>query len=334
MSQILFLDPHSPPALPPHILTIGNFDGVHLGHEAMLKTLKKDAALQALATAVMIFEPQPKEFFDPPNAPARLFTLQDKLAHLGVLVDYVIVANFDQSFRELSAHDFCQMLGQLNTKGLVVGDDFRFGHDRQGDKTFLKKQGFAIHSLDSVLVDGVRVSSTAVRQALSEGDLDTAKRLLGRDYAITGQVVHGDKIGRTLNFPTANIALSHLKPAIKGIFGADIVAYKDGQVLDLYQLGGGIQGKVAHSLFGAVNVGTRPSVSGTDYRLEVHLPCFTGDLYGLTLQVIFKKYLHDERHYAGLDELKTGIKKDVDELVQWHLSRACKLLCATKNRAS
>lgn len=319
MTQVYFLNPHTPPTLPPHILTIGNFDGVHLGHQAMLATLKRTATAQNLSAIALIFEPQPKEFFDPANAPARLSNLDEKLAKLQGLVDCVLVANFDKDFCTLSAHAFCQMLHQLGTQGVVVGDDFRFGQDRQGDKNFLGRQGFEIYSLDSVLLDGVRISSTMVRQALAQGNLATAKALLGTDYAITGQVVHGDKIGRTLDFPTANVALNRNQPALRGVFGADVLAYKEGQVFDLYKYyKKGIKGTRPHSLFGAVNVGTRPSVNGTAWRLEVHLPDFVGDLYDLTLQVVFCHYLHGEKKYASLDELKAGIQRDIDELRQHH----------------
>lgn len=316
--QIIDLDPHIPIALPPHALTIGNFDGVHLGHEAMLQTLQKDAKNQSLATAVMVFEPQPREFFNPQNPPARLTNFTEKVALLDKHgIDFIIKADFNDDFRHLSAHAFTMLLSTLGTQHLVLGDDFRFGHDRIGDKVFLQNLGFGVDSLATVTHDNARISSTAVREALAQGDLNAAKIMLGRDYAMTGQVIHGDKIGRTLNFPTANVALGRLKPAIQGVFGVDVLADKDGQMIDLYALGGGIKGQTMSSLLGAVNVGKRPSVNGTDYRLEVHLPEFRGDLYGMTLTVIFKKYLHGERHYESLADLKDGINKDVDELMAW-----------------
>lgn len=232
-------------------------------------------------------------------------------------IDFIIKADFNDDFRHLSAHAFAMLLTTLGTQHLVLGDDFRFGHDRIGDKVFLQNLGFGVDSLATVTHDNARISSTAVREALAQGDLNAAKIMLGRDYAMTGQVIHGDKIGRTLNFPTANVALGRLKPAIQGVFGVDVLADKDGQMIDLYALGGGIKGQTMSSLLGAVNVGKRPSVNGTDYRLEVHLPEFRGDLYGMTLTVIFKKYLHGERHYESLADLKDGINKDVDELMAW-----------------
>lgn len=208
----------------------------------------------------------------------------------------------------------------LGAQHLVLGDDFRFGHDRAGDKAFLQNLGFSVDGLSTVARDGIRISSTSIREALSQGDLAKTELMLGRDYAMTGQVVHGDKIGRTLNFPTANISLNRLKPAVQGVFGADIIAHKDEKIIDLYEFGGGIKGLTTHSLLGAVNVGTRPSVNGVDYRLEVHLPEFVGDLYGITLEVIFTKYLHGEIHYANLDDLKNGIGRDVNELIRWRIA--------------
>lgn len=319
--QIVHLNPHDPISLVPHALTIGNFDGVHLGHQAMLDALKEDARHQSLATAVMIFEPQPREFFTPDNPPARLTNFNEKLSLLrNHGIDIVIKAQFNDSFRHLSAHAFADILTTLGAKHLVLGDDFRFGHDRTGDKVFLQGLGFSVDGLPTIVHEGIRVSSTAVRQALAQGDLAKAKAMLGRDYAMMGQVIHGDKIGRTLHFPTANVALDRLKPAVEGVFGADVIAYQEGRVVDLFGLGGGIRGFTPDGLLGAVNVGKRPSVNGEDYRLEVHLPKFVGDLYGITLKVTFVKYLHGEIHYASLDELKAGIWQDVETLINWHSS--------------
>ena len=319
---IIYLDPKNPPNLLPIALTLGNFDGVHLGHQAMLHALHQDAQRLSLQTAVMIFEPQPREFFNPDNPPARLTNLNEKINLLQDLgVDFILVADFNQAFRLLSAHEFGGLLQRLNAQFLVIGDDFRFGHDRTGDRAFLQDMGFAVDSLATVSHSDKRISSTAVRQALAQGDLTTAKALLGRDYTITGEVVHGDKIGRTLNFPTANIALNRTKPALQGVFGADIFAFKDGQTVSFDALAVnnqiGITGTQPNSLWGAVNIGTRPSVNGQDYRLEVHLPEFFGNLYGLTLQVVFKHFLHDEKKYPDLNSLQTAIAQDVNELIQW-----------------
>lgn len=320
--QVIHLNPQQPPTLPPLALTLGNFDGVHLGHNAMLHALQQDAKRLSLQTAVMVFEPQPREFFSPSNPPARLNTLDEKISLLQNLgVDFLLVADFNHAFRSLSAFDFGLLLQRLNACYLVLGDDFRFGHDRTGDKFFLQEMGFLVDSLATISIDGVRISSTAVRSALSKGDLTYAKTLLGRDYAITGKVIHGDKIGRKLGFATANIALNRQKVALQGVFGADIFALKDNQPIDFNTLAineqTGIAGTAANSLWGAVNIGTRPSVGGMDCRLEVHLPKFAGDLYDLTLKVVFKHFLHDEKKYPNLDALQSAISQDVTQLIQW-----------------
>lgn len=315
--QIIRFDPKNPPLLPDNALTIGNFDGVHLGHQAMLATLQKCAHSHHLKTAVMVFEPQPREFFNPDNPPARLTNLSEKSALMRAFgLEFLLVASFNNKFRSLTAWEFAKLLQRLNVKHLILGDDFAFGHDRKGNKDFLHQMGFGVDGLPTISQHGERISSTAIRQALAQGDLVSAKRLLGRDYAITGEVVHGDKIGRQLGFPTANIALNRLRPAISGVFGADVFIYKDGQMIDFGQ-DNGIKGILPNSLLGAVNVGTRPSVHGQNYRLEVHLPDFTGDLYGATLQVVFTKYLHPEMTYPSLNALQAGIKQDVQELQAW-----------------
>ncbi len=212
------------------VLTIGNFDGVHLGHQAMLAQVREIAHTQNLGAAVMIFEPQPREFFAPAKAPARLTNLAEKQALLAEYgVETLIVAGFDTEFRSLSAQAFADILAKrLNVKALVLGDDFRFGHDRTGDSQFLRGYGLDVtnlhtvtdsntnndntdsDSIDTIDNDAARISSTRVRDLLLVGDLQAANRLLGRDYAITGGVVRGDQIGRTIDFPTANIDLQRI----------------------------------------------------------------------------------------------------------------------------
>ncbi len=329
----------SPSALPtntsqvdlaPCVLTIGNFDGVHLGHQAMLDQVRDIAHTQNLGSAVMIFEPQPREFFAPNTAPARLTNLAEKqtlLAEHGV--DTLIVAGFDTDFRSLSAQAFADILAmRLNVKALVLGDDFRFGHDRTGDSQFLRNYGLHVTNLHTVTDDSdkaARISSTRIRDLLLAGDIDAANTLLGRDYAITGMVIGGDKIGRTMDFPTANIDLKRIKPALHGIFAVDVVSLdSEGQVIPngLVALANngqtGIAGLRPNSLFGTANIGTRPSVDKThDWRLEVHFPDLQADLYGLTLQVRFLHYLHGERRYDGLEALKAGIHQDVTDLLEW-----------------
>ena len=214
------------------VLTIGNFDGVHLGHQAMLKQLQQSASEQQLQTMVMIFEPQPREYFaqlksDLSSAPARLTSQDEKLTLLAEFgIDTVVVAKFDEAFRSLSASEFADMLvHHLNVKSLVLGDDFKFGHDRTGDSEFLRNYGLPVTNLHTITDTDVaevdesssnedkRISSTRIRELLAQGDLKTVSRLLDRDYTITGEVVGGDKIGRTLDFPTANIELNRVRPA-------------------------------------------------------------------------------------------------------------------------
>ena len=320
----------SPVELAPCVLTIGNFDGVHLGHQAMLTQVRDIAHAQNLGSAVMIFEPQPREFFAPETAPARLTNLAEKQALLAEFgVETLIVAGFDTEFRSLSAQAFADILAmRLNVKALVLGDDFRFGHDRTGDSQFLRNYGLDVTNLHTVIDTSdkaARISSTRIRDLLLVGDIDAASALLGRDYTMTGLVVDGDKIGRTLDFPTANIDLDRIKPTLHGIFAVDVVSLDDqGQVIPNGLLVNattgktGIAGLRADSLFGTANIGTRPSVDkGHNWRLEVHFPALHADLYGLTLQVRFLHYLHGERHYDGLEALKAGIHQDVADLIEW-----------------
>ena len=325
----------SPTLLPDSVLTIGNFDGVHLGHQAMLDKAKSLAKSQQLASMVMIFEPQPREFFSPQTAPARLTNLAEKTQLIAEhSIDSLIVANFDNDFRNLSAHDFATILVKLNVKHLVLGDDFRFGHDRTGDSEFLRAFGLPVQILHTVTDHAhqdERVSSTRIRDCLQQGDLAMAKHLLGRDYAITGMVEHGDKIGRTLDFPTANIALNRIKPALHGIFAVSVTA-TDGT--DLSTLGKntetGVQGLTKGSLFGACNVGTRPALKnkyGVEWRLEVNFPKFDGDLYGKELTVTFLHFLHGEINYPSLDALKQGIAQDVVDLLDWREQQAFAKSC-------
>ena len=214
------------------------------------------------------------------------------------------------------------MLVDFGVKHLVLGDDFRFGHDRTGDGTFLQQYGLPVDTLHTVTDSAhqnERVSSTRIRDCLIAGDLATAARLLGRDYSITGEVLHGDKIGRTLDFPTANIALDRIKPPLHGIYGVDVVAVDGTNLADLSTYPQrGVSGLRANSLFGAANVGTRPAVDkGDEWRLEVFFPDFHADLYGKKLEVRFLHFLHGERNYPDLDALKVGIHQDVKDLLVW-----------------
>lgn len=320
----------SPVVLAPCVLTIGNFDGVHLGHQAMLAQVRELAAAQNLGSAVMIFEPQPREFFAPASAPARLTNLAEKQALLAEYgIETLIVASFDSDFRSLSAQAFADILAlRLNVQALVLGDDFKFGHDRTGDSQFLRDYGLHVtnlHTVTDVKSKGARISSTRIRDLLLAGDIDAANALLGRDYAITGCVVGGDKIGRTMDFPTANVDLKRIKPALHGIFAVDVVSLDDngnviadGLTVLTDSKNPGVKGLRPYSLFGTANLGIRPSVDKEhDWRLEVHFPMLQADLYGLTLQVRFLHYLHGERHYESLEALRAGIHSDVIDLLEW-----------------
>jgi riboflavin kinase / FMN adenylyltransferase len=284
-------------------LTIGNFDGVHLGHQAMLeRTVSRARALQ-LASCVLTFEPHPREFFAPATAPARLTRLRDKLelmARAGV--SRVHVARFDARLAALSAERFVEdiVARGLRTAWLLVGRDFRFGAKRAGDLALLgalaARHGFELEAMPEVALQGERVSSSAVRAALAAGDLAAAERLLGRSYAVSGRVAHGEKLGRELGFPTANIVLRR-RHALAGVF---VVECR-------------IEGETPWRP-GVASVGRRPTVNPTAAPLlEVHLLDFAGDLYRRHLQVKFVARLRDEEMYDGLGALRAAIARDAAE---------------------
>jgi riboflavin kinase/FMN adenylyltransferase len=313
--------------LPPVAATIGNFDGVHLGHQAMIQTLKDTAKTNHLKTLVMLFEPQPQEFFRGDDAPMRITSWREKVEVLRTLdVDYVLLVQFDQAFRSLTAQAFADLLKQrLNVKELVIGDDFRFGCDRAGDVTFLKNYGFPVAILQTILVDGQRVSSTRIRECLACGDFAQAAHLLGRSYQITGRIQYGDQIGRTIDFPTANVALNRLTPCLHGIYAVQMELADGRSLLDLTH-GQGIPAYTNGSLFGAGHVGTRPAIKGQSkktWRLEVFLPHpahptkLSANLYGLRVKVTFLHFLHAERDYPSLEALQDGIQDDVKVLIEY-----------------
>ncbi len=309
--------------LPATVVTIGNFDGMHLGHQAMLAQLQQVAAAQGLKSLVMIFEPQPLEFFKGYDAPPRISSLREKVEYLHQLgVDYVAVAKFDQHFRSLTATAFVDLLKhQLSAQSLVLGDDFHFGKDRQGDSAFLRSQGFNVYNLQTIALANERVSSTRIREVLMQGNLALAAQLLGRPYSIVGRVQYGDQIGRTLNFPTINVALKRHKPCLNGIYAVDVQCENASlkQTLHRQNSPEGIAGYQADSLFGAGHVGTRPAIAQThpEWRLEVHFPAVNANLYGLLMRVTFLHYLHGEMNYPSLQALQTGIAQDVTELLDF-----------------
>lgn len=281
--------------LPPSVVTIGNFDGVHAGHQVILQRVLDISRQKNLASVAMYFEPQPQEFFQGKNAPARLMDWRDKFEALRDLgIDYVLVIRFDAAFRGLTAQKFIeQVLQPLNCQHLVVGDDFRFGCDRSGDFAFLQQQAFVVENTPTVAKDCLRISSTRIRQAIQESDFDLAAQLLGRPYMIAGHIKHGDKIGRTLDFPTANVGLNRHVSPVAGIYAVKV------------------WGLTPEPLLGAANVGTRPAVGGKENRIEVHILDFNGDIYGRRIRVQFCHKLRNETNFPSLEALKQAIANDV-----------------------
>jgi riboflavin kinase / FMN adenylyltransferase len=283
------------------ILTIGNFDGVHLGHRMVIQKLAQHARHLNLPVVVMIFEPQPLEYFVKTEAPARLTRLREKvLQFISLPVDDLLVLKFDAHFANLEAEDFIQdiLLDKLNVKHLVVGDDFHFGKARRGNFALLKtaglRAGFTVEDTCSMQLDGLRVSSSAIRKALASGDLANAERLLGRPFSICGRVVEGDQLGRTLGFPTANIKLFRKNTPLSGVFAVAMTGINNRRIQ------------------GVANVGTRPTLSGAPkVVLETHLFDFNDNCYGQAVEVHFLKKLRDEQRFASLDALKAQIAKDV-----------------------
>ena len=283
------------------VLTIGNFDGVHLGHQAVLGRLAEKAAALGLPSVVMIFEPQPQEFFSPQKAPARLNRLREKLLSLTrYAVDRVVCVNFDRQFAKLDAQQFIDLLvHKLGVRYLVVGDDFRFGYQRQGDFAMLQQagqeHGFDVVNMHTFNVEHGRVSSTRLRECLQQGALQQAEKLLGRPYRICGRVAHGDKRGRQLGFPTANVHLHRISVPIQGVFAVEVF------------------GLTGEPVSGVANIGTRPTVEGTRSILEVHLLDFSQEIYGSYIQVDFLHKLRQEQRFASLDALMAQITQDVEQ---------------------
>ena len=290
------------------VATIGNFDGVHRGHQAILARLRERAVELGLPSCVVIFEPQPREFFAPETAPARLARLRDKIDLLAAEgIDLVLCLTFNLQLSKLRATEFVDtvLIDGLGVKHLEVGDDFRFGCDRIGDFDFLQKvgaeKGFTVEAAQTVEIDGVRVSSTKVRNALAAADFTLAEHLLGRPFEISGRVLHGQKLARQLGTPTANVQLKRRRVPLTGV----------------YLVSAEIDGKVWP---GVANIGVRPTVAGDGRpHLEIHLLDFAGDIYGRRLTVVFHQKLRDEQRFASLEALKTAIDADVAAArAHWH----------------
>lgn len=285
------------------VLTIGNFDGLHLGHQAVIETLCERAKQLNLPSVLMTFEPTPREFFCPDEAPPRLSRLRETLedaAQLGL--DRLLIVRFDKSFSTLSPQAFVRelLVERLGVRLVIVGEDFRFGAEREGSLELLRQagraHGFEVAPMPTVTIDGQRVSSTRVRAALAAGQVQTARQLLGRAYRVSGRVVAGQRLGRTLGMPTANLRMLR-KPAPRfGVYAVDVVLEDDSRWP------------------AAASLGTRPTVSGEGCLLESYLLDFDADLYGRQIDVLFHTFLRDEERFDDLDTLRRQMQQDVQDV--------------------
>lgn len=291
------------------VATLGSFDGVHLGHKAILKRLVEIAKEKQLPSVVIIFEPQPQEFFLGDKAPARLMRLREKVqALLNEGVDRVLCLTFNQRFRSLSAMEFIEqvLIQGIDVKHLVIGDDFRFGCDRRGDFALLQsvgnERGFKVTDTHTLEVQSERVSSTRIRQCLENGNFAEAEMLLGKPYSISGRVAYGQQLGRQLGVPTANLHLRRYRSPLQGVFA--VTAQLRGKLIQ-----------------GVANIGVRPTVNGDKkLLLEVHLFDFSQKIYGQVMDVMFHKKLRSEKKFASLDELQQQLQKDIHEAKEFFKS--------------
>ncbi len=287
------------------VATIGAFDGVHKGHQAVLSKLKAKAEELGLPSVVITLEPLPREYFAPVQAPPRISSFREKyLAIMEQGIDRVLRVHFDQQLSRVSAEDFIKDIfhQQLGIKYMIVGDDLRFGHERRGDFDLLTRMGkeldFEVAATQTLTNDGERVSSTRIRQALEAAEFALAEELLGRPYMISGKVVYGQQLGRTLNSPTANLQLYRIRAAMSGVYAVEAI----------------IEGDHSRVFQAVANVGTRPTVNdGLEARLEVHLLDFDENIYGRHLDVVFRKKLREEKKFSSLDALKQAIHHDIAE---------------------
>jgi len=283
------------------VVTIGSFDGLHLGHQALLGTVLSESRRLGLPAAVISFEPTPKEFFQAEHPPARLMRFREKFIGLAAYgVDVFYCPRFSDEMRAISAADFVRRLlvQGLNARSLVVGDDFRFARRREGTVELLGSLGkalsFSVHQSPSITIDGLRVSSTAIRDALAAGDIETATRLLGRPYRMSGRVVRGERVGRTLGFPTANVDLRRRQCALDGVFAVRVHGLGESPV------------------DGVASVGSRPTFEGSKPLLEVHLFDFAEDVYGRFIDVDFVARLRSQEKYDDIDGLVAQMHLDAD----------------------
>ena len=296
------------------VATIGNFDGVHRGHRAIINRVIEHARKSRHQSCVILFEPHPKEFFMGDSAPARITNFAEKYLQLKALgVDKILLLKFNQTLCQMQASDFIQkvLIEPLRIQHLVVGDDFQFGYKRQGNYELLSSKGkghYTVEPTPSVFVkdpksssDSHRASSTLVRKALADNDLAFAEILLERKYTMTGKVGYGQQLGRQIGFPTANIVLNRRKPTLAGVY-----------LVKAHWRDEGPSSEMQHC-WGVANCGSRPTVDGQNYRLEVHLLGVSPDLYGIELEVEFHAFLRDEKKFDDVDRLKVQIKQDVKQ---------------------
>ena len=293
-------------SLPACVATIGNFDGVHLGHQHVIKQLKAVAEIRNQPTVVLIFEPQPVEFFIPQQAPRRLSRLRDKIKQMtDVGIDYLVCLQFNRTLANLSAQDFVSeiLINRLNIKHLVIGDDFCFGKNRSGDFNYLKQCGeqfgFDVENTHTLMIDNERVSSTRIRQCLANDDMISTRQLMGRPYTLSGKVAHGKKLGRQLGFPTINIKMGNRALAVHGIF-AVLVKGLDNRVLR-----------------GVASIGTRPTVNGTGTILEVYILNFNEQIYGECVDIEFLHKLRKEEKFDSLNALTVQINQDINHAQEY-----------------
>ncbi len=279
------------------VATIGNFDGIHRGHQAVIRQLHALARRYDCGTTVITFDPLPREYFMGDKAPARLTTLREKFIQFDRLgVDRMLTMPFNARLAEMTARQFIDdvLVRGLAIRALVVGDDFRFGKGREGDFEMLRRagerHGFEVIDTETVSDEQGRISSTRIRDALAAGDLETAAALLGRPYSMSGTVIHGEKLGRTIGFPTANIRIHRTVSPLRGVFAVEVECIG----------------------YGVTNVGTRPTVDGKGFLIETHLLDFDGDLYGQHINIRWLKKLRGERKFDSLDALKAQIARDID----------------------
>ncbi len=288
------------------VLTIGNFDGLHLGHQKIFEQLHAEAKLHDTHGCLMTFEPLPREYFARGDTAARLMNRVEKMRMLNsfkpaIRPDYLLIANFNQALASMSANEFIEkiLIEKLKIKAVIVGDDFRFGCDRKGDFSLLqeygKKHQFSVISIASHLIDNQRVSSTLIRDALFNSQLADADKMLGRTYTICGHVNHGEKRGRTIGFPTANIHLRRPETPLHGVYSVTMHSPKHGDIA------------------GIANVGRRPTVDGKHVQLEVHLFDFDESIYGEQICVSFQHKIRDEKKFESFDDLKQQILTDCKE---------------------